>query len=234
MPRHKTGRIIGWEYFWLLWHNAVFRSFFIRFSVSTEVCAGSDGSFLYLFLGYEVVNDLFRVLAYYQEWGTSLLEFPMFPDIIVYSIMGYYLESVSGDIFYKKKNILILAAVSILLAAEAMHLNHLSFAEGGLVEYGDLFVMAYAMVIFVVVRHICSCRSIPVILERILCFAGGGVFGTYLIEGRLMELSHPVYLALNTKICSYSAIFVQITICVIIGILIANLCKRIPVIGKLL
>lgn len=142
--------------------------FFIRFSVSTEVCAGSDGSFLYLFLGYEVVNDLFRVLAYYQEWGTSLLEFPMFPDIIVYSIMGYYLESVSGDIFYKKKNILILAAVSILLAAEAMHLNHLSFAEGGLVEYGDLFVMAYAMVIFVVVRHICSCRSIPVILERIL------------------------------------------------------------------
>lgn len=190
--------------------------------------------FLYLFLGYEVINDLFRVLAYYQEWGTSLLGFPMFPDIIVYSIMGYYLESASGDTFYEKKNILIMAAISILLTAEAMHLNHLSFLEGELVEFGDLFVMAYAMVIFVVVRRICSCRRIPAILEKILCFAGGGVFGTYLIESRLMELSHPLYLALNTKIYSYPAIFVQITICIIIGILIANLCKRIPVIGKLL
>lgn len=54
------------------------------------------------------------------------------------------------------------------------------------------------------------------------------------IEGPLREIFYFVYLALNTRIYSYPATFVWVLVCVAAGILVANLFKRIPVIGRLI
>lgn len=66
------------------------------------------------------------------------------------------------------------------------------------------------------------------------CFCGKGVFGAYLAERQLQEVFHPVYDFLNSRIYSYPAIFVQIGISVLAGILISNLVKRISLIGRLI
>lgn len=71
-------------------------------------------------------------------------------------------------------------------------------------------------------------------LEKIVCFAGGGVFGTYLFEGQLRHIFHPIYVILNAKIHSYPATFVWVSACVLTGILISNVLKKIPFIKTLL
>lgn len=189
--------------------------------------------FLVLFLVYEIIADFFPILAYYQKWGSIPVEMAMFPRSIVCCMLGYYLECCSEDAFYKRKNLLIFFGVFILLTIISMHMNHVSIPGNELAEYGGLFAMGYAAFFYVTVRYFCSRWDMPGFLGKIFCFAGGGAFGAYLMEGELQKLFHPIYDYLNTRIQSYPAIFVQILVCVLTGIVIANLLKRIPVVGKL-
>lgn len=190
--------------------------------------------FLYVFLAHEVINGFFPILAYYQEWGKTKLELPMFPEIIVCSLMGYFIECRSEDIFYKKRNVMIVIAASFLLTLEIMHVNHISIPEKHVATFGAEFAAFYAIAIFVTVRYICHRWNMPAVLKKIFCFGGVGVFGTYLFEGQLRDFFYPVYTALQTRIYAYPACFVWILTCVLAGIIISNIVKRIPFVGKLI
>ena len=190
--------------------------------------------FLYLFAAWEVINGLFPIIAYYQEWGESPLELPMFGNAVICSVLGYFVECCTGDIFYKGKNVFRAFVVVSLLAAETMYMNHISLSREQYAAYCGLFAPAFAFLIYIVVRYACYHRQCPETLAKIFRFAGGGVFGVYLIEGPLREIFYFVYLALNTRIYSYPATFVWVLVCVAAGILAANLFKRIPVIGRLI
>lgn len=184
--------------------------------------------FLYIFLTHEVINGFFPILAYYQHWGDSKLTLPA---VAVNCLMGYYLENCSGDLFYKKKNIAALVMVTLLLLAETMHINHISIPEQQLATFSGSFASAFALTLFVLVRYLCHRWQMRPALEKIFCFAGEGVFGTYLFEGQLRYIFHPIYVLLNTRIYSYPATFVWIAACVLTGILITNIVKRIPAVG---
>jgi len=190
--------------------------------------------FLYVFLVWEVLNGLFPILEYYQEWGGSKLEMPMFGNVIVWAMLGYFVEYCSEDIFYKKDNLIFLTVVSAVLAAETMHMNDISIPVRQSAVYGGLFAPVYALLVFAVVRYLCYQYNMPAALEKFFCFAGAGVFGTYLMEGELRAFFHPVYVALNTRIYAYPAAFVWIGVCVAAGIVLSNLFRLIPVVGKLI
>lgn len=189
------------------------------------------GWFLYLFLADQVINGFFPILAYYQDWGDSLLELPMFPEVIISCLIGYYVENCSEEIFYKKRNVAALIVVSLLLMAETMHVNHLSIPEKQIAAFGGTFATVYALTLFVIVRYICHRWKMPAVIEKVFYFAGAGVFGTYLIEGQLRHIFHPIYVVLNTRIHSYPAVFVWISVSVLAGILVSNLFKRILRLG---
>lgn len=190
--------------------------------------------FLYVFLTYGLINDFYPILAYYQEWGSTPLTMTLFPQSILCCILGYYVECRSEDIFHKGRNVLLLIGVSALLTAVSMHMNHLSVPEYTLAEYGGLFTWVYALTVYVAVRYLCGRRRMPGFLRKLFCFAGGGVFGTYILGEELLRLFRPVYVYLNDRIYSYIAVFVEIGVCVITGILITNLLKKIPGLGKVL
>lgn len=190
--------------------------------------------FLYLFLADRVINGFFPILSYYQNWGDSLLELPMFPEVVINCLIGYYLVNCSEDTFYKKRNIAALIMVSLLLIAETMHINHLSIPEKQIAAFGETFAPVYALTLFVIVRYICHQWKMPPVIEKVSYFAGSGVFGTYLIEGQLRHIFHPIYVVLNTRIHAYPAAFIWISVSVLAGILVSNLFKRILRLGRLL
>lgn len=190
--------------------------------------------FLYIFLVWEALNGLLPIVEFYQGWAGSKLEMPMFGNVIVWAMLGYFVEYCSEDIFYRKENLILLTVVSALLAAETMHMNDISLPENHIAAYGGLFAPVYALLVFAAVRYLCYQWSMPGALEKFFCFAGAGVFGTYLIEGELRELFHPVYVALNTRIYAYPAAFVWVGVCAAAGILLSNLFRRLPVVGKLI
>lgn len=188
--------------------------------------------FLYLFVAWEVIHGIFPILQYYMNWKESSLNLPV-DDFIIYSMLGYFLEYCCDDIFYKKKNILMVLAGTLLLAVVNTYLNHVFLPDTTYVALSGLFAMVYAFAVYVAVKYICHRWKMPPLLEKIFCFAGAGVFGTYLMEGILREIFFPIYLKFSMIIFSYPAVFLWITACAVTGILITNLLKRIPVIGKI-
>ena len=189
--------------------------------------------FIYLFCGWIFLNDLLDVVEYCFDLGTLPLEFPILRSSILCAITGYFVEHRSGDIFYKKKNIFILCGVSTLLTAVSMYVNYMFLAPDSYIPYGYLFAEVYALVVFVVVRYFCHRWSIPQKLEKLIYFAGAGVFGTYLVEPQLRDAFYPLYVKLGPVIHAYPAAFVWVIVCMLTGILLFNLIKRIPWIGKL-
>lgn len=193
-----------------------------------------DRWFLYLFVGWLLLNDLLTILENYLGWNHTSLELPILNGYVLTSIMGYYVEHRSGEIFLKKKNILILLGISVLLTLSSMFVNYSQISGPQYITMGHLFSSVYALIIFVTVRYMCYNRKMPKKLESILCFAGAGAFGTYLIEPQLRTWFYPVYETLAPRIHAYPAAFVWVTVCVLVGILLANLFKLIPVVGKLI
>ena len=190
--------------------------------------------FLYLFLAYQFSTGILPIIEYYQGWKASKFEIPLFADCIVLSFLGYYIAHCSEDFFYKGENVAVLFLICIFAVGETMYMNHLALPETQLASFGELFCALYALFLFVLVRYICYWWRMPGFVEKLFRFAGAGVFGTYLAEGILRDCLEPIYIALNTKIYSYPATFVWVFACVVVGVLVSNLIKRIPLVGKLI
>lgn len=190
--------------------------------------------FLYLFLLWELLYGICPIWEYYQKWERIGLEIPLLVNIIFYSFMGYYVECRSQEHFYKQKNVLICWGVSLLATAENAYMNHLSLQETGSVNFVQIFVPLYAMTIFITIRYACYYCKIPKWVEKVCIFGGAGVFGTYLMERHLRELFFPIYTVLCPKIHALPAVFLWLLTCMAAGIVLSNLIKKIPVVGKLL
>ena len=193
-----------------------------------------DRWFLYLFVGRILLSDVLTIPEYYLGWNHIGLELSVFEGQFLASAMGYYVEHRSGELFLKRKNVLILLIISALLTLLSMCVNYSTLLGSQYITLGHLFTLVYALTIFVTVRYVCHCRKMPQKLERIICFVGAGTFGTYLIEPQLRTWFYPVYETLAPRIHAYPAAFVWVAICVLVGILLTNLFKRIPIVGKLI
>ena len=190
--------------------------------------------FLYLIFLWSLFNDLLTIPEYYLGWSHIRLYLPILDTSVLASLMGYFVEYRSEQLFSKKKNILILIGICGLLTVLSMHVNYTTLSESRYVTMGNLFAMVYALTVFVVIRYICHFWKMPKPLEKAFCFAGAGTFGTYLIEIQLRDFFFPIYEVLGPKIHAYPAAFVWVGVCVLVGILLSNLFKRIPIVGKLI
>lgn len=184
--------------------------------------------FLYLLL-LETVGGLLPVAEYRFGMAPGGLQLHQFPFYVMCGIQGYFVACRSGEIFYKKKNILILFIVTMLILGVNAHMVYIQSEV-----YMQYFTLNYAFLIFAVVRYICHIWRMPSGLERFFCFAGAGVFGVYLMEGQLRELLQPVYTLLSAWMPAYPAVFLWHLICLSVGILAAHLIKKIPFIGRLI
>ena len=190
--------------------------------------------FLYLILLWSLFHDLMTIPEYYLGWNHTRLDLPILETYVLACMMGYFVEHRSGDLFYKKKNILVLIGVSGLLTILSMYVNYTTLTESRYVTMGSLFAPVYALTVFVIVRYVCHVRKIPELLQKAVCFAGAGTFGTYLIEIQLRTFFFPVFEVLGPKIHAYPAAFVWVSVCVLVGILLSNIFKRIPIVGRLI
>lgn len=193
-----------------------------------------DRWFLYLFVGQILLSDFLTIPEIYLGWNHTSLELPILEGHVLASAMGYYVEHRSGELFLKRKNVLILLGISALLTLSSMFVNYSTLTGSQYITRGHLFTLVYALTIFVTVRYVCHNWKMPQKLESIFCFAGAGAFGTYLIEPQLRTWFYPVYETLAPRIHAYPAAFVWVAVCVLTGILLANMVKRIPVVGELI
>lgn len=190
--------------------------------------------FLYLLIVWILLNNLLAIPEYYLGWNHTQLDLPMFTINILAAMLGYFVEHRSGDMFLKKRPVMMLVIASALLTALSMRVNYSTLSESRFVDMGYLFVNVYALTLFVVVRYLLHFWKMPDMMEKIICFAGAGAFGTYLVEAQLRTWFFPVYEVLAPRIHAYPAAFIWVFVCVAVGSLAANLFRRIPFVGKLI
>lgn len=190
--------------------------------------------FLYLLVLWETANSVLPIVEYYTGLANPQFTPSVLGKCVVWGLMGYFVENRSEEMFYDKKNIVILSGASLILLAVSVHINYLSLREADYIAYGGLFVSVYALTVFVAVRYVCSRLKMPAALESFFCFVGSGVFGTYLIETQLREIFYPVFQAAAPRIHAYPAVLLWLGACVITGVLLSNLFKKIPLVGRLI
>lgn len=190
--------------------------------------------YIYVFFLFLIVNCICPILTAQLEWSGVSIDVRAFVGCIFYSVMGHFVENVSEDMFYKGKNVFILFLMTAVMVGVTLRLNYVSLDYSPLGEYSRYFAAYYAFFIFVLVRYLCSKCNLPVWVRKVFSFAGEGVFGTYLMEQALRDYFMPIYITLNTRIRSYPATFVWLFVCLTVGVVITNIVKRIPIIGKLL
>ena len=190
--------------------------------------------FFYLLILYTFCNDFLAIPEYYLGWNHTMLNLPILEYPVLMTVMGYFVEHRSGDMFLKARNIAAMIGISGGMTLLSMFVNQSALEGANYITMGNLFAPVYAMTIFVTVRYLVYKHPMPAALERAVCFAGAGAFVTYLTEIQLRDFFYPVYEFLGPRIHAIPAAFVWTGVCVLTGVLLAGILRRIPVVRKLI
>lgn len=189
--------------------------------------------FYYFFGIYAVVYGVLPILERIWENDALRMDFPLFDSIIVFSMLGYFLEHVLKEELMKMKALCIVNGMGILAFVAYLSEANIHYRETGnlLILNGCLLLMAAAL--YTDIKWFCKVCKLPKWLQNTLIFLGSGSFGVYLLEPQVREYTMVIYDLLVTKITWLGAIFPWLFTAMLIGILFMNILKSIPVVKKL-
>lgn len=202
----------------------------------------TNREFKYLFAAFLVVEGLLAAVLFIFNIGemTAFFTIPFFNRVVVYPLLGYYMEHRMTKEQYTLKGALIcialMIAVLILIVVNTLHRN-LPYEEFTTYDKG-LFVTGFTMVldagVFYIVKLIFKDRTAPKALEFIITALGSTVFGVYLIEDIIRSKTVVVYDAMVPYIGKFLSSWVWCVFVFLVGAVIIYIIKLIPGVKKLL
>lgn len=200
--------------------------------------------FWYLFGLYFLLEGILPIVEY--VWGNSriVLSVPLLENSLLYPLLGYYIAQRSGDFFYRKKVLLAANLVGICALFTNTVVALMAHRQRGAAESLGGMTATLALLVFINIRALChyaSCSSRRIfhngfarVLQKIICFIGGGVFGVYLLEPPLRDTFKPVYITLEPYISWLPAACLWICAAIICGSVLFQILRKIPVLRKIL
>ncbi len=189
--------------------------------------------FTYLVILYLLMEGIFPMVEYFWKNEAFGLFVPMVENIIFFPLVGHFIEHNEDDVFGKKRN---LAAVNGLACA-ALIINMIyaakTYQDTGCAETFDGMTMLVGLAIFVDVRYVCRICRMPQLLEKVIVWCGGGVFGVCLLEPQLREAFVFLYRCLEPTFKWLPATVIWLGAAMMMGIIVMYLLKKIPVLKKL-
>lgn len=237
------------------WYLYAYIGFLLILPFLQSMVRGLKGCFPYYFLlvaalVLEGFCPLFERVVNWEEAGIAI-SIPLLTNVIIYTMLGYYIHNVRGNESELRpvlagqsvkecsyKNIVIIDRFLILLAVLLFAVNtilvHKGYVNTGEINSLTYFTALYSYVIFIVLKYIGEHINADGILARIITFAGGGVFGAYLFEPQLRDITIFIYDGLKPYIFQIPALSIWLLTAMSVGILFSQLFKRVPGLGKLL
>lgn len=217
--------------------------------------------YLYLYLGFLIILPFLRILAKHMEdkhyyylfaicvlvdgilpivdriWGNDSLniKIPVNTMIIIYPLLGHFIAYRGEALWNSKKTILLLniAALAALLfnVVEA----NIAYVTEGNTEYSlQGLVFVYVCAIFVDVKKLCERCTFPIWLQKGFLFVGNSVFGVYLLERQIKDNFAFIYDITEPMLTWVVAVFCWLLVSVVIGAIVTNILKIIPIFRKLM
>ncbi|MCR4611893.1 MAG: acyltransferase [Lachnospiraceae bacterium] len=202
----------------------------------------SNKEFKYLFVAFLIIEGLLTTVVFFTMDGSlnSFFAIPFFKNIILYPLLGYYMEHRLKEEDYNAKGVMIWLAVMVatialvVVASLYRDLPYEEFTDWDKGLYTTGFSMLLVAGVFYIVKTIFKGRKVPKPAALIITTLGGTVFGVYLIENMIRALTTSVYGALQSVCGSYIAAWIWCLFVFLVGAVITFILKLIPGVKKLL
>lgn len=246
-------------FFWLVYSTTVITQYWYLYAYFTlmlilpfvRMLARSlqKAHFWYLFGLYFLLNGLLPIVEYLWGNNRTVLSVPLLADLIFYPLIGYYVEHLSEDFFYRKRVLIVANLGGAMALFTNVIIALMAHRQRGAAESLTGMTALLALVIFIDVRALYRAAasfaanrlkqtgfsySLFQTCKKGIYFAGSAVFGIYLLEPQLRDSFRFIYTTLTPHISWFPACVLWILAAMLCGILIFKILKKIPLLKKLL
>lgn len=202
----------------------------------------TNKEFIYLFVAFLMIEGLLATLLFMFNIGdmTSFFTIPLFNRVVIYPLLGYYMENRVDEDKYNLRGALIfialMIAVLILIVINTFTRN-LPYEQFTTYDKG-LFVTGFTIIldagVFYIAKLMFKGRTVPKVLAFIIMALGSTVFGVFLIEDIIRTRTLAMYDAMVPYLGHFAAAWVWCLLVMLIGVVIIYVIKLIPGVKKLL
>ncbi|MBR4994119.1 MAG: acyltransferase family protein [Lachnospiraceae bacterium] len=211
--------------------------------------------FLYAYLGFLLVLPFIRMMAQNMEdkhfwylaglmlvlegicpiieylWGNSriALPVPFLTNVIIYPLMGYFIEH-----RFDKKHLIIVNLFGLAAFVTNSVIGHMAIAQRGDVEALGGMTFVIAVVLFVDIKALFEKWPASERSAKAISFLGAGSICVFLLEPPLRDTFKVVYEASEPYITWFPASLLWIMCACLAGILIYHLLRLIPGVKRVL
>lgn len=202
----------------------------------------TDRDYKYLFALFLIVEGVFAAVAFFVgvDQLNGFFAIPFFNRVIIYPLLGNYLENRVSQEKYNKKGlgIFILAMMVVLVFMVVMTLvRNLPYEEFTIYDKG-LFTSGFTIVlcggVYYIVKMLFIKTNTPKGLSTVLVMLSSTVFGVFLIENIIRDTMMPVYYAIASVTGKYLGCWVYVFFTFLVGAVIIFVIKLIPGVKKFL
>lgn len=210
------------------------------------VKAMSDDDFKYLIIIYLVIEGLLTIVLYLKGYKkySDFFERPLFDRIIIFPVVGYYLENRIPDEKYNVRGIyrLIMASAITFAVFVAMTLyRNLPYEEFTTYDKG-LYTCGLTLIlditVFYIIKFLFDIKVNGTQMSskpyKFITVVGTAVFGVYLIEGNVRYYTEAVCAFMSEYIGDFPAAIAWVLIIFSISLVISLIMKIIPGLKKVL
>lgn len=186
--------------------------------------------FRYLIIGYVLYNGLLPLVEYLCGMGRISIGIPVFENIIMYPLCGYYMEYHSDDFKRNKFTLPLCNLASLISLTINLFYAQQRYKAGE--QYAAFlgFSFVIAMVLYLDIKYLCekielkrvaSGKKTETVLTKVLMAVGRGTIVVYLFEPQLREGFYFIYLLLQDKISWFFATILWLLAAIAGGILVS-------------
>lgn len=200
----------------------------------------SNDEFKYLFVVFLIIEGGLTSLLYifYKESYNSFFVIPFFNRVVLYPLLGYYMECRIDDSKYTIKGvlkcilcmILVLALIVIMTIIRNLPYEEFTTYDKGLFTTGFTIILDVGVfyIVKLLFKKIRSTKTVNITISTI----GGTVFGTYLIENMVRYMTENVYEELSFVVGHFIAAWIWVIVVFIICSVIVYLVRLIPIVRR--
>lgn len=217
------------------WYLYSYISFLVMLPFLRKLAKMDERLFLYLILINVGVSEIFPIIRMVLNINHINFSFFMAEFVVAYPLYGYYLESHWDEISKRKWIYPLLAVLSTcgITFSTVMTLRHYSMTGEWTESYicmFDTFLMIFAFVTIKKIGQKINGEKIG----KLLSFFSSTVFGIYLLEFPLKDLTSPIFVLFDSFMPTLFACVGWLLVTMILGSIIVGGLKKIPGLGRLL
>lgn len=239
----EKGYVLGWTGAGTVWYFYVYIGILLMLPFLRSMVKGMEAVHFHYLFAIQMVFFVLCPALFVMITGNSTKDFalikylPLCSNIFIYVFAGYYAEHVVKLENLRKKHFiwLITAAVIIIMLAAMMpewvrvrmNAPRVEQYVPGMIQY----LLVPCITLYLIVKKWVASCSLSCKVTSVLQVLGGAVFTVMLVENILRQQLGTFFSAYETTYLP--SVLVSCLVCVI-GLLLGVICKKIPVLRKLL